>query len=152
MQKLPRMIAKLLQCFPPGKVCKWAVVGALFMSGNLSILYVLVDLCQLPVPMATLLTAVIGTSLRFFVNDRFVFQQWRPTWTRLKAFYAATAVGVVVWYAVANALTWSGVHYLLSAIAATGCSVGFNLTANFLWVWRKHDLPSSISAVTPEEP
>jgi putative flippase GtrA len=146
----PRMIAKLFQCFPPGKVCKWAVVGVLFMGVNLSFLYALVDLCRLPVPVATFVTLVVGTLLRFLANDRFVFQQRRPTWARLKAYCTAIALGAAVWYAVANALTWLGVYYLLSAIAATGCSVGFNFTANFLWVWRKRDLPSSTPAVTSE--
>lgn len=144
------MIAKLLQWFPPGKVCKWAVVGVLFMGVNLPFLYALVDLCRLPVPVATLVTAVIGTLLRFLANDRFVFQQRRPTWARLRAYYAAIALSVVVWYVVVNALTWLGVYYLLSAVAATGCSVGFSLTSNFLWVWRKRDLPSSTPAVTSE--
>ena len=129
-------IRRFLQYFPVGRVIKWAVVGVLFMGVNLSFLYALVDLCRLPVPVATLVMAVVGTLLRFLANDRFVFQQRRPTWARLRAYCTAIALGVAVWYAVANTLTWFGVYYLLSAIAATGCSVGFNFTANFLWVWR----------------
>lgn len=141
------MIAKLFQCFPPGKVCKWAVVGVIFMGFNLLFLYALVDLCRLPVPVATLVTAVIGALLRFLANDGFVFQQRRPTWARLKAYCAAIALGVAVWYAVANILTWLGVYYLVSAISATGCSVGFSLTSNFLWVWRKRDPPLGTAEV-----
>ena len=142
-------IRRFLQYSSIGRVIKWAVVGVLFMGVNLPSLYALVDLCRLPVPVATLVTAVIGTLLRFLVNDRFVFQQRRPTWARLKAYCTAIALGFGVWYAVVNALTWLGVYYLLSAVAATGCSVGFSLTSNFLWVWRKRDLPST-PAVTPE--
>lgn len=138
------MITKFLQYFPPRKVSKWAVVGVLFMGVNLPFLYVLVDVCRLPVPVATFITAVVGTLLRFLANDRFVFQQKRPTWARLKAYYAAIALSVAVWYAVVNALTWFGVYYLLSAIAATGCSVGFSLTSNFLWVWRSAQGPQKL--------
>jgi len=135
------LVSRLLWHFPPGKVGKWAVIGGLFMGINLPFLYVLVDLCRLPVPVATLVGAGFGTLLRFLANDRFVFHQGRPTWARLRAYYAAIAVGVAVWYAMANALTCLGVHYLLAAIAATGCSVGFSLTSNFLWVWRGRGLP-----------
>jgi len=141
------MIAKFLQRFPLRQVGKWAVIGVLFMGVNLPFLYVLVDLWRLPVPVATFVMVVVGTLLRFLANDRFVFQQRRPTWARLRAYYAAIALGVAVWYAVANALTWFGVYYLLSAIAATCCSVGFSLTSNFLWVWRPRDRPSETAAV-----
>lgn len=135
------MIRRWLQYFPTGRVLKWVVIGAFFLGFNLTFLYALVDRCRLPVPLATLVNAAVGVFLRFLANDRFVFQQQRPTWARFKAYCTAIALGFCVWYVVVNGLTWLGLHYLLSAIAATACSVGFSLTSNFLWVWRKRENP-----------
>jgi putative flippase GtrA len=136
------MIRRLLQYFPTGRVVRWAVIGVFFLGFNLAFLYTLVDLGHLPVPVATLVNAVVGVFLRFLANDRFVFQQRRPTWARFKAYCAAIALGFGVWYVVVNGLTWLGLYYLLSAVAATACSVGFNLAANFLWVWRQPEPPA----------
>ena len=131
-----KVVERLMEHLPPGKVGKWAVIGGLFTGGNLLFLYALVDLCRLPVPLATLITATTGTLFRFLANDRFVFKQRRPTWARLKKYCVAIALGAAIWYGVANFLYWIGVHYLVATIAATCCSVGCNFTANFLWVWR----------------
>jgi putative flippase GtrA len=131
-----QMFARCFQRFPAASVCKWGMIGLFFMGVNLTSLSLLVGGCGLPVPVATLVTAAVVMLLRFLANDRFVFQQRRPTWARLRAYGAAVALGAGVWYAVVNGLTLFGVHYLLSAIAATCCSVGFTFTANFLWVWR----------------
>jgi putative flippase GtrA len=141
------MIWRLLQHFPTGRVCKWAAIGVFFLGFNLAFLYALVELGHLPVPVATLVNAVVGVVLRFLANDRLVFQQRRPTWARFKAYCASIALGFGIWYAAVNGLTWLGLYYLLSAIVATACSVGFNLVANFLWVWRPRDPPG----VAPKE-
>jgi putative flippase GtrA len=127
--------------FPPGRLAKWILVGVLFMGFNLPMLYVLVDLLHLRLPLATLTAALIGTLLRFLVNDRFVFGHATPTWARLRAYYAANLLAFILWYTVANSLPHLGVHYLLAAVLATGCSVGCSAATNFLWVWRHKPPP-----------
>lgn len=133
----PNAFQKLRRYCPTKRILKWALIGLLFMSINLPFLYLLVSYLHLSLPSATLIAATIGTLLRFLANDRFVFQPPSPTLARLKTYYTANALGLLVWYAVANSLPHFGVHYLISAILATACSVSLSLTNNFLWVWRK---------------
>lgn len=122
--------------FPRHRVIKWTLIGLAFMGLNLPLLYALVDVARLPLPAATLLAALLGTLLRFLANDRLVFGEVRPTWARLRSYYAANALGFMLWYSVANLLPRFGVHYLISAVLATMCSVTVSLATNFLWVWR----------------
>lgn len=128
---------RFFQRLPMARILKWAVVGVLFMGFNLPFLYLLVDCLHLQLLVATLIATLVGTLLRFLVNDRFVFQHPAPTWARLRAYVAANAFSLVLWYAVANVLPHFGLHYLLAAITATACSVGCSLATNFLWVWRQ---------------
>jgi putative flippase GtrA len=122
--------------FPLRRVLKWALIGLGFMGLNLPLLYALVDLLRLPLPVATLLAVAVGTLLRFLANDRLVFEETRPNWSRLRSYYLANSLGFGLWYAVANLLPHLGLHYLISAVCATACSVGLSLTTNFLWIWR----------------
>ena len=135
-----KSVRPLLERVEVTRVAKWFLIGVLFMGLNLPILYLLVDRWHLCLPFATLLAALIVTSLRFFANDRFVFQQSTPTLARLKNYYAANALGFAIWYGVSNLLPHLGVHYLVAAILGTVCSVGVNLTTNFFWVWRKPEV------------
>lgn len=144
---IPGALRHLLERLPVARIAKWALIGVLFMGFNLPMLYLLVDHWHVRLPLATLLAAMIGTLLRFLVNDRFVFQQPLPTWARLKNYYVANALSFFIWYGVANLLPYFGVHYLVAAISATLCSVGFSLTTNFLWVWGKPEEPPRAASI-----
>jgi putative flippase GtrA len=99
----------------------------------------------MPLMAGTLLSAEVTLVLRFFVNDRWVFKNRRPSWRRLWQFHVASAGGGTVWWVVSNILPRYGVHYLLAATAGNGCAVLFGMTTNFLWVWRKHSDKSAAS-------
>lgn len=122
---------------------RWLAAGGVFMVLNLGLLYALVDLLGLRVVYATLLGAEIGTVLRYLVNDRWVFGHHQPTWRRLIQYHVANAVAFTVWWGATNLLNLWGVHYLLAAIIAVGCSIGFSLGANFYWIWHKKNRPAS---------
>lgn len=116
---------------------RWLAVGFVFLAWGLGVLYLLKDRLGLPLMAATLVTAETGSLLRFLVNDRWVFGRRRSTWRRLWQYHVANAGSFVIWWGVSNALPPLGVHYLLAAVAATACSVGFSLLTNFLWIWRR---------------
>ena len=118
-------------------MARWWVVGIVFMAWSLSILYLLRERWLMSLMLATLITAETGTILRFFVNDRWVFGNRRPTLSRLWQYHVANAVSFVIWWGVCNTLPLVGVHYLLASAAATACSVGFSMLTNFLWIWRR---------------
>lgn len=128
-----------LKSFASLEMVRWWIVGLFFTGVNIPILWVLVDLLGLKLWLATLLASEFGTLLRFLVNDRWVFGYLRPTWKRLWQYHLAIASSFVIWYSVANLLPRWGIHYLLASILATGCSVGWSMITNFLWIWRKKE-------------
>lgn len=114
-------------------------MGVVFVAINTAILYCLVDLAGFAVPLGTLLTAEIGTLLRFLANHHWVFRARKPTWRQCLQYHVANVGVFIVWWATANALALAGVQYLLAGIIAVAFSTGFSLYANFLWVWRKEN-------------
>lgn len=126
----------------PRRIAGWALVGALGVLVGLGLLYVLVTLFRLPVPLASLLNAAVMLMLRFWANNRWVFGRSQVHWADFQRYCAASAGGFVVWYLTLNGLAWAGVHYLLAALLAVGCSVTVNFTTNFFWVWGNPPLPA----------
>lgn len=110
---------------------------------NLGLLFLLMDLAGMQVVFGTLLSAEICTILRFLVNDRWVFGHPCPTRRRLLQYHVANATAFGVWWGATNALNLWGIHYLLAAVMAVGCSMGFSIAANFLWIWHKRSRPVS---------
>jgi len=116
---------------------RWWIAGLSFFFIGLVTLYVLMDLLGIPIFLGSLLAAEATTIIRYTINDRWVFSQRHPSWTRFWQFHVANAGGLVVWFAAVNILPRLGVHYLLASTAGTGCSVLVSLATNFLWIWRK---------------
>ncbi len=116
---------------------RWFAVAVVFSGLGVGLLKVLVDYLAWPFALATFCSAEICTLLRFLSVDRWVFGHRYPSWKRLWQYHVANAAGFAVWWSAANLLKSGGVHYLLAAVLAMFCSVGFSLLSNFLWVWRK---------------
>ena len=116
---------------------RWSVIGGLFSVLGLGLLHVFFAIFHWPYWFATALQAELCTVLRFLVNDRWVFGERRPTWTRFVHYHIANAGSFAVWWGIANLLQWQGVHHLVAAILAAACSFGVSLVSNFFWVWRK---------------
>jgi putative flippase GtrA len=140
-----------LKSFASLEIVRWWIVGLLFMGVNIPLVYVFYDLLLLPYMLATLLASEVGTLLRFFVNDRWVFGYLRPTWKRLGQYHLAIASSFVIWWSVTNILKEWGIHHLLAPVLGTCCSVGWSMITNFLWIWRKKD-PQKQRTPTPPEP
>jgi len=139
-----------LEHLPWRALGRWWIVGLGFYGVGLGVLYLFTSVLKMPLMIGTLLSAEITLVLRFFVNDRWVFQYRRPSWVRLWQFHVASAGGGSVWWIVSNALPRFGVHYLIAATAASACAVGFGMTSNFLWVWRKRRDRSAASHCTEQ--
>ncbi|MGB0561806.1 MAG: GtrA family protein [Spirulinaceae cyanobacterium] len=146
-KRLPRPLQRLLA----NPKVRWFVVGVVFTGLNFPILYFL---GQLPLPelVVILLTSEISLIVRFFVNDRWVFGQARPTWTRFWQYHVATASSLVIWNVVTIAattiLSWqlaaalpAWLRLQLAALIGTCCSFGWSMFTNFFWVWRRPQAP-----------
>jgi putative flippase GtrA len=118
-------------------LARWWIVGLAFTGGGLVVLYVLRDVLRLPLVVATAAGAEVTLLLRFVINDRWVFGNRHPSWTRLWQFHVAGGAGGAIWWVVANLLPRFGVHYLVAAIVGSACSVMFSMATNFLWIWRR---------------
>jgi putative flippase GtrA len=119
------------------RVLRWFVVGGVFAAVGVGLIKLMAGILGWPYAVATFCAAEVGTVLRFLAVDRWVFGHRRPTWTRLWQYHVANATGFAIWWSAANVLRAAGVHYLLAAVLAMFCSVGFNFLSNFLWIWRK---------------
>jgi putative flippase GtrA len=117
---------------------RWWIVGVIFLGWSTGVLYLLVSFARMPLTIASLITAEVGTILRFFVNARWVFGHRRPTRLRFWQYHVANAGGFAIWWSVCNLLPLFGVHFLFASLAATACSVGLSMLTNFLWIWRRH--------------
>ena len=111
-------------------------MGMLFYVFATGILYLLVDRLRVPLLWSTLCAAEFTAIVRFFVNDRWVFRERRPTWNRFWKFHIGNAAGFAIWWVAANALPRFGVHYLIASTAGTALSMLSTLATNFLWIWR----------------
>jgi putative flippase GtrA len=119
------------------QILRWFVVGFGFAALGLVLIKLLAGVLVWPYLVATFVSAEACTLLRFFAVDRWVFGHRCPTWKRLWQYHVANAAGFGIWWSAANVMKVAGVHYLLAAVLAMCCSVGFSLLSNFLWIWRK---------------
>lgn len=142
-----------LRRLPWRAITRWWITGLSLLFVGLATLYVLTDVLRIPLLLGTILAAEATTIVRYGINDRWVFGQCRPSWTRFWRFHVANAGGFVIWWAVANTLPRFGVQYLLASTAGTACAVLVNMATNFLWVWRRHSsatFPPAIGRNSPE--
>ncbi len=115
---------------------RWFIVALSSIVFGLGILYGLIDGLGLPVWLGSLLCAEIGTLLRFFLNERFVFQTSGSIWLRLIKYHVANGGGYLIWYGTTNAIALLGIHYLLGGLLGMAASMVWSLITNFGWVWR----------------
>ena len=119
------------------RMIRWWIVGTAFAVLGFPLLYLLVNVEGMPLSIASLSTAEITLIIRFFVNDRWVFQQRSWSWTRLWRFQVTGVGAIVIWWSVTNALPQVGIHYLLASLVGTGCSVICSMVTNFRWIWQQ---------------
>jgi len=116
---------------------RWIAVAGLCLGCDFVELYLLIGVAGLPPALGNLIVAELSTLLRYLLTERIVFRQPRPSWRRCAQFHASTAGAFAVWWAAATLFDQLGVHYLLAAVLASGCSVGVNFVAHFGWIWRR---------------
>lgn len=116
---------------------RWFAVATAFTTLGLGLLKIFVTVLHWPYGVATLIQSELCNVLRFFANDRWVFNRRRPSWRRLGLYHVANALGFAVWWLGANALKAAGMNYLLASVVAMIGSVGVSLLTNFHWIWKK---------------
>lgn len=129
------------------QVLRWFVVGIVFAALGIALLKMFVGALHWPYAVATLVSGELGTILRFFAVDRWVFGHSRPTLRRLWQYHIASALGFGIWWSASNVLNLAGVQYLAASVLGMCFSVGFSALSNFFWVWRKPLPKTNDSAV-----
>ena len=118
-------------------VLKWIAVGIIFTAYNAAALYVLQEILNQTLFISTMCLTIIGTTLRFFVNDRWVFGYKTPNLRRFYKYVMSAAIGLILWIGLVNLFTYLGLHYQISALLAMAVTITFNMAINFLWVWKR---------------
>ncbi len=127
-------------------IVRWIVVGFFFTGLNTVILAVFQEVFKTPLWLGSALSSELVTIWRFFINDRWVFGNKRPTWLRFWQYHVANLSSFIIWLAVTNFIPmfwqvdtfWGIKIYIIASIIATACSVGWSILTNFFWIWKKH--------------
>jgi len=98
-----------LERLPWRAIGRWWAVGLSFFFVGLGMLYLCMDVLRMPLLIGTLLVAEVTTIVRYAINDRWVFGERRPSWTRLWQFHLANAGGFAIWWTATNILARTGV-------------------------------------------
>ena len=123
---------------------RWLVVGVAFMGLNTLLLWWSKERMGFPLWLGSSVSSEIVATTRFFVNDRWVFGQKRPNWSRFWQYHVANFSSFLIWLGLTNLLPllWRapqlfGVKtYLIASVVATICSMGWSILTNFGWVWK----------------
>jgi len=132
--------AILLGAFRNPKV-RWIIVGVAFLGLGLSISYLMVSILLLPVAVGTLVSALVGAILRFFVLDAWVFPKLKNQgllWRRFWKYQVTHATAYAGGWALINGLVLFGINYLVATLIATGVTTGFSMLSHFQWVWKRN--------------
>lgn len=122
---------------------RWCAVGAFFTALTIPVLYFFHDVLGLRLTVASVITWEICTVVRFFVTDRWVFQERRSTLRRFGKYHLAVASTFLIWWSATNLMSTWGVHYILASVLATGCSMVWSMITSYLWVWRRQQEAAS---------
>lgn len=147
------MIDKVLR-FLRGSGFRWIGVGVGFLALGLTISFVLIDFCGLPVTVGTLVSLLLGALARFFVIDAWVFRPMpgHPTvWKRFWRYQAAHAAAYAGGWAIINGVVWLGINYLIATLIATAITTSLSMLSHFQWVW-KPALPPAAPVSVPADP
>jgi putative flippase GtrA len=122
---------------------RWIGVAVLFYLFGLLLLRTMIEVLKLPLTGSTLVIQEVTVIIRYAVNDRWVFDEKRLSWTRLWQFHIASLGGAAVWLILTNVLSKLGVNYLLASTIGTASSMLVTMASNFLWIWHKRSKVST---------
>jgi putative flippase GtrA len=143
-----------IKTFFDSQMVRWWIVGLFFTGLNLPILGVLKEVVGLSELVSLILASEIGTLLRYFANDYWVFGYPRPSFKRCWEYHIANLSSFIVWVVCSNYIFLPLLNTLfpnnivgdnvnlnlyIATILATGVSVGWSMVTNFLWIWRKKE-------------
>jgi putative flippase GtrA len=112
---------------------RFAVVGALGLVVNMLGLQLLYRAADLPLLIASALSAELATVQNCFLNGRWTFGHRRPSFVRFVRFNLSFIVALLVNVALVWALVASGTHYLLANLAGIAVGATWNFSANSSW-------------------
>lgn len=128
---------------------RWWIVGLFFTGLNIPLLGLFKEVLGFPDWSALLLASEVGTLLRYFANDYWVFGYPKPSWKRCWQYHIANASSFFIWWLASlggdklltlmfGKIIWKGLdlNLYIASIIGTGVSVGWSMLTNFVWIWR----------------
>ncbi len=118
------------------KLIKFGMVGAAGVLVNNLALYLLYDLAQIPLLLASSLAVEVSIVHNFVVNNQWTFRQDRLTLEKFVKFNSVSLVGMLITVGVMFGLvTIVGLHYLVANLVGIALATLANFSLNLLWTW-----------------
>ena len=118
------------------RLSKFLLVGGTGLLVNSLALLLLVQWAQLPLVLASALSAELGIINNFYWNDRWTFRRTQLSWLRFARFNLVSLVGLFIttgtlWVLVGHLR----LYYLAANLLGIGLAMAWNFVANSWWTW-----------------
>ena len=121
------------------KFVKFSIVGASGVVVNSVALFILHDLLDLSLLVASPIAVELAILNNFVWNNFWTFRTRGVQPARLAKFNLVSLGGLVITTGVLYVLVeYAGLYYLLANLFAIGVAMSWNFVVNFLWTWRQH--------------
>lgn len=122
------------------KFFKYSIVGLLGTAIDFSTLIIQVELLQVNIYVAIIISFMLAASSNHFFNRRFTFKSTNPHIKHeyLK-FVSVSIIGILINVTIIYLLSLLHIYYLLSKIVATILVLAWNFLMNYHWTFRQHE-------------
>lgn len=118
---------------------KFVVVGSVGLAVNQGLLFVLRDLVNLDLNIASPIAIFVSMVVTFALNEQWTWHDRGsgPIVHRLAAYFPINMVGLLINFGVLSFLVHDqGWHYLIANLVGAGFAAVWNFTLNHLITWR----------------
>ncbi|MCS7142765.1 MAG: GtrA family protein [Aigarchaeota archaeon] len=135
---IARLMVRLVMTVQTLKFVSVGLIGLLYAE---SMLYMLVDVINVPHIFSIIITAETSMLVNFYINDKWTFGSERTLGGsflyRFVKYHASRISSLILNVALYLFFTeYLMIHYLISNVIAVFIAFIFNYMTSFLWVWK----------------
>ncbi len=118
------------------KLGKFLVVGGIGVGVNSAALFLLYQICSLPLVLASLLATELSIVSNYYWNDRWTFGQRWPSWGRFGKFNLVALGGLfITTLTLWGLVTRLNMPYLFANLLGVLLATSWNFVVNVFWTW-----------------
>ena len=118
------------------KIFIWILIGLIIVLLSTPCLYLLIELMELPIEIATIICGETLIIFRYYLLTTFIFKSKNKNFIlSLYNFHISSLTGFLIWWFVTNSLASKGFHYIYANLFGTCFSLIINFVSHFFWIW-----------------